>query len=102
MIAETCRNGREYMKKNILFGFTAVLAVACLACLGLPIISVYSVGEFEAGEIMIRGYNLAEFSFLGCLALLYPLISLGIILGKISDGGKHVLLLCNLVLTAIE
>ena len=75
-----------------------VLAVLSLLTLGLPLFSTtLTVGE--AGRLVVRGYNLVEFSPWGGVAVVAPLVLLGLALSKLSRPVKTMGLLGLCVLT---
>lgn len=69
-----------------------VFALASLFSLGLPLFSTY-ITDGEAWNVVIHGYNLAEFSPWGSIVLISPIVLLGLMLSKLNDGVKTIELL---------
>ena len=84
------------MSKNLFRNAVTILAVlSFLMCL-LPIVSVYSGGT-ESGTFIIRGFNLTEFSALGVIPMIAPLLIPIILLGHQSKAAKEIELMALLV-----
>lgn len=87
------------MKKKAAY-IMIIVSVAAFAICALPLISADSGGS-ERFTIVIRGYNLVEFSAWGCVPILAPLIVPCILLGGQARAAQEaeliVLLLGNAV-----
>lgn len=76
------------MRKNYKFLiFGICLAVTCLCF--LPVMSRAS-GASGTCMLIIRGYNLMEFSGLGCIPILTPLLIPGILFGHQSRAAQEI------------
>ena len=51
------------------------IVIGTLVLSGMPLMGV-DVGEMERGTLIVRGFNLMEFSWLGVLPLLVPVLAL--------------------------
>lgn len=78
----------------------AVLALLSLASLSLPIYSTY-ITEGEACDMVIKGYNLVEFSPWGGIVLLAPFVLLGLMLSKLQSSIKTIGLFGLLLLDGV-
>ncbi len=79
------------MKKR----YHCIASVACavaLALCALPIMSANS-GGIESCTLIIRGYNLIEFSAWGIISVLSPIVVFAIVLGHQTTSGKETKLL---------
>lgn len=74
--------------RNILL----LLSVAMVVLNALPILSVYSGGS-ESCTLMVRGYNLLEFSHWGAIPVFTTVIVLGILFSFQKRAAKHAELL---------
>lgn len=86
--------------KRIFRFLCAVLALLSLASLTLPIYSTY-ITDGEACDMVIKGYNLAEFSPWGGIVLLAPFVLLGLMLSKLKSSVKTIGLLSLLLLDSV-
>lgn len=86
--------------KRIFRFLCAVLALLSLASLSLPIYSTY-ITDGEACDMVIKGYNLVEFSPWGGVVLLAPLVLLGLMLSKLKSSVKTIGLLGLLLLNSV-
>ena len=69
-----------------------LISIAATAICVLPVMSVY-LSDGESGTIFVRGYNLMEFSALGCVPLFAPLFIPAITLGSQTKAAKEMELL---------
>ena len=67
-------------------------SIATTALCALPLMSTYLSGE-ESCTMFIRGYNLMEFSALGCVPLFAPLFILAVLLGSQTKAAKETMML---------
>lgn len=77
---------------KILRFMSIVLALFSLASLSLPIYST-NITDGEACNLIVKGYNLVEFSPWGGVVILAPVALLGLMLSKLNDTIKMVGLL---------
>ena len=75
-----------------------VLAILSVLSLGLPLFST-TLATGEAGRLVVRGYNLVEFSPWGGVAVMVPMVLLGLALSKLNRHVKTMGLLGLCVLT---
>ena len=64
-----------------------------LLSLSRPVMYAYDAGSMESGEIMVRGFNLVEFSALGCIPLLVPLLLIVVLYSRMTQNTKTLLYL---------
>lgn len=79
------------MKKK--YKITLVLvSIASAAICVLPVMSIY-LSDGESSTLFVRGYNLMEFSALGCIPLFAPLFIPAILFGSQTKAVKETELL---------
>ena len=86
--------------KRILRFLCAFLTLLSLASLSLPIYSTY-ITDGEACDMVIKGYNLVEFSPWGGIVLLAPFVLLGLMLSKLKSSIKTIGLFGLLLLDGV-
>ena len=69
-----------------------LISVAAAATCALPVMSIY-LSDGESCTLFVRGYNLMEFSALGCVPLFAPLFIPAITLGSQTKAAKETMLL---------
>ena len=69
-----------------------LISVAVAATCALPVMSIY-LSDGESCTMLIRGYNLMEFSALGCVPLFAPLFIPAITLGSQTEAAKETMML---------
>ena len=69
-----------------------LISVAAAATCALPVMSIY-LSDGESCTLFVRGYNLMEFSALGCVPLFAPLFIPAITLGSQTKAAKEMMLL---------
>ena len=69
-----------------------LISVAAAATCALPVMSIY-LSDGESCTLFVRGYNLMEFSALGCVPLFAPLFIPAITLGNQTKAAKETELL---------
>ena len=77
--------------------FSALLATATLFG---PVYSTY-LADGEAGNVIVKGYNLVEFSSWGSVVLLVPLLLIGLMLGKLHPAVNTIGVLGLLLLNGV-
>lgn len=75
--------------KKILNPLAIIFSLAALTTLILPLFSEYITGG-ESYNMVIKGYNLVEFSPLGSVVLISPILLIGLILSKLKNSFKTV------------
>lgn len=89
------------MIKNLYFITITVLSIiSCFLCV-LPIMSVYSGGT-EGCTLIVRGYNLMEFSAWGVLPAVVPLLTPAILLIHQSKATQEIELILLIVGNAVS
>lgn len=71
---------------------------------GILLLPMYEtkIGGMESGNLIVRGYNLAEFSVWGCLILVLPILLLGIACCNIGNRWKNLMLMCFYMLNIVS
>lgn len=87
------------MKKIVKYSGIA-FALLSLLSLSLPVFST-QITDGEACDLMVKGYNLVEFSPWGGIVLLTPLVLLGLMLSKLKNATKTVGLIILFVLNGV-
>ena len=75
----------------------AVLALFSLVCLSFPIFST-NITDGESWHMVVRGYNMVEFSPWGSIVLILPLLIIGLMISKLKDSIKTIGILGLLML----
>lgn len=89
------------MRITKLFNVISVLlSIAAFISLALPFYSSH-VTEGEAYNMVIKGYNLVEFSPLGSVVLISPILLIGLVFSKLQNNHKTIGILSLLPITAI-
>jgi len=83
------------MKKAHRIVLTLMSAAAAALCV-LPIMSAHSGGA-ESCDLIVRGFNLMEFSAWGSVCLFAPLLIPGILLGSQSRPAQELEIMCLLL-----
>ena len=80
------------------FSKVAAVLMAVAAC-GLCVFPVMStcLSDGESCDLIVRGFNLVEFSALGSVCLFAPLLVPGILLGSQSRAAQEVEIMCLLL-----
>ena len=87
------------MKKAYRIILTLISAAAALLC-AFPLMSAYSGGT-ESCDLIVRGFNLMEFSAWGSVCLFAPLLIPGILLGGQSRAAQEVEIICLLLVNIV-
>jgi len=68
-----------------------VISILCLAAAAISVMPIMSAetGNTEYGTLVIRGYNLMEYSALGCVPLLTFILIPILLFGRQSTASKH-------------
>lgn len=74
-----------------------IFSVVSLFSLGLPILST-NITDGEAWNMVVKGYNMIEFSPFGSLVLMTPVLLIGLMFSKIKNSVKTVGILTLLLL----
>ena len=90
--ADAAAGGSRMTKDRIVKCVVTAAGLAAFALCILPLMSVRTGGP-ESGVLMVRGYNLMEFSALGCVPLFAPLFIPAITLGNQTKAAKETELL---------
>jgi hypothetical protein len=90
----------ENMLKKHLKSFGVFLALVSLSSLFLPIFSTL-ITEGEAWNMVVRGYNMVEFSTWGSVVLMLPIILIGLALSKLKNNTKTVMLFGLILLDGV-
>ena len=85
------------MKLKCLGGLFGILSYVSLLA---PIYSTRIDGK-EGYELILRGFNLAEFSVWGCLLFSIPVLTFAITYSKISNTWKSMMLIALYILSII-
>lgn len=83
------------MKKAYGIILTLISAAAAGLCV-VPLMSAH-FGGAESCDLIVRGFNLVEFSALGSVCLFSPLLVPGILLGSQSRAAQEVEIMCLLL-----
>lgn len=70
-----------------------VLLLLTLLSSALPILTGFAGGSEVSGELVIRGFNLAEFHFFGAIVFVMPILLAGIFYATFSSDTKQLLVL---------
>lgn len=70
------------MRKKFIVPISLCLILA-VASLYFPVFKTYVEGELVSGDIIIRGFNMAEFSPFGSCLIAIPIVLIGLLFGKI-------------------
>ena len=79
------------MKKEYKTIFVLISIAAAATCV-LPVMTIY-LRDGESCTLFVRGYNLVEFSALGCVPLFAPLFIPAILFGSQPKAAKEMMLL---------
>ncbi|MBR2043542.1 MAG: hypothetical protein IJ946_04310 [Clostridia bacterium] len=88
------------MVRKLFSVLAIILSLFAIASLFLPIYST-NITDGEACNLIVKGYNLVEFSPWGGVMLLTPLVLLGLMLSKIKSSVKTIGLLGLLLLDSV-
>lgn len=77
------------MTKRALKYISVILSVTSLIALILPLFSA-RVTYGESWDMVIRGYNLIEFSAWGSIVLFVPIVLIGLMLSKLNNSIKNI------------
>lgn len=81
---------RKIMRIDKLFkNMGVIFSVVSLLSLGLPILST-NITDGEAWNMVVRGYNMIEFSPFGGVVVLTPVLLIGLMLSKLNNNLKTV------------
>ena len=83
--------------RKVLKVIGVIFAAASILCLFLPIFST-RITEGEAWTMVIKGYNMTEFSPWGSVVLISPLIFIGLLFSKVKNSMKTFVLLILLLI----
>ena len=83
------------MKKSYRIILTLISAMATVLCV-FPLMSAHSGGT-ESCDLIVRGFNLMEFSALGSVCLFAPLLVPGILFGSQSHAAQELEIMCLLL-----
>ena len=62
----------------VISAFSIIMFIVSIAVLEVPVMGVDYIQESESSDIIIRGYNLMEYSIYGFVVILAPIIMLNI------------------------
>lgn len=89
------------MRIRKFFSILAImLSLTAIASLFLPIYS-NNLTDGEACNLIVKGYNLIEFSPWGGVVVVAPFVLLGLMLSKLNDTIKTIALLCLFTLNGV-
>lgn len=78
-----------------------LLCIMVMLFVWVPAISSYAIHEDTVYELIVRGFNLIEFSWCGWIVLLAPLFWIILVCAPIHSKGKTILFYVSSVVTAL-